>query len=103
MMLHLRLSVQQKSQSLNIANSEQSSQNPVVAIEGNNSLFIGKKEKNGQIKGLISNMWLTFYAQYNLSYLMFVQIKKTKSSSSREIFDINSHIHYIGVRDRTGK
>ena len=41
----------------------------VVAIRGQTTL-IGKK--NGQIKGLIRNMWLIFYTQYNLSYLMFV-------------------------------
>ena len=54
---------------INIAKSEQSSHTPVVAIRDHTTL-IGKK--TGQIKGLISNMWLIFYTQSNLSYLMFV-------------------------------
>ena len=32
-----------------------------------------ERKKNGQIKGLISNMWLIFNTHYNLSYQMFVQ------------------------------
>ena len=32
-----------------------------------------ERKKNGQIKGLISNMWpILFFTKYNLSYLMFV-------------------------------
>ena len=33
-----------------------------------------ERKKNGQIKGLILNMWLIFFiTHYNLSYQMFVQ------------------------------
>ena len=31
-----------------------------------------ERKKKGQIKGLISHMWLILFTQYNLSYLMFV-------------------------------
>ena len=35
-------------------------------------IFLSKKRKIGQIKGLISNMWLILYTQYNLSLPNFV-------------------------------
>ena len=35
-------------------------------------IIIGEKEKYEQIKGLISNMWLFFVAQYNSSLSSFV-------------------------------
>ena len=44
---------------------------PAVAITGHTNLN-GKKEKWTNKETLISNMWLNFYTQYNLSYLMFV-------------------------------
>ena len=49
-----------------------------------------ERKKNGQIKGLISHMWLI---QYNLSYLMFVpnfkilgQVVPEKSLTKISIF-----------------
>ena len=52
--------------------------------------------KNGQIKGLISNMWLVFVTQHNLSYPTFVpnliilsQVVAEKSLTE------DLHIHYI--------
>ena len=32
-----------------------------------------ERKKNGQIKGLLINMWLIFNTLYNLSYQIFVQ------------------------------
>ena len=33
---------------------------------------LAERKKNGQIKGLISHMWLILQYKYNLSYLVFV-------------------------------
>ena len=62
------LIAEQTGLSLNIAKSEQSSHTPC----GSHPNLIGKKEKWTNKETLISNMWLNFYTQYNLSYLMFV-------------------------------
>ena len=58
--------------------------------------FIGKK--NGQIKGLISHMWLILY--YNLSYLMFVpnfkilgQAVPEKSLTKKKLTDRQTDRH----------
>ena len=52
-----------------------------------------ERKKKGQIKGLISHMWLFFYTQYNLSNLMFVpnfknlgQVVPEKSLTKISIF-----------------
>ena len=74
---------------------------PAVAIRGHATL-IGKK--NGQIKGLISNMWLNYlYTVHLVISDVCTNFQNSKSSSFREIFDENFHIHYIGVRDRKKK
>ena len=58
------------------------------------------RKKNGQIKGLISHMWLILYhtIQPVISDVC-TKFQNPRSSSSREIFDENFNIHYLGVRD----
>ena len=65
--------------------------------------FIGKK--NGQIKELISNMWLIFNTIYNLSYQMLVQNFKVLCQvvPEKSLTKISIFITF-GVRDsKSGK
>ena len=60
-----------------------------------------ERKKNGQIKGLISHMWLIFLNTVQpVIPNVCTKFQNPRSSSSREIFDENFHIHYLGVRDR---
>ena len=59
-----------------------------------------ERKKNGQIKGLISHTWLILY--YTIQPVMpdvCTEFQNPRSSSSREIFNENFNIHYLGVRD----
>ena len=58
MMLQLKLLVSLKSQSLNIANSKQSLNNPGGSHQRLLHFYLLERKNNGQIKGLISNVWL---------------------------------------------
>ena len=68
--------------------------------------IVGKeKEKNGQIKEQISNMWLIFYKQYNLSLPNFVpnfkilsQVVPEKSLTEKKLTD-----RYTNIFFRKGK
>ena len=63
-----------------------------------------ERKKHGQIKGLISRIWLILY--YTVQPVIpdvCTKFQNPKSSSSREIFDENFHIHYLGVKDRKSK
>ena len=62
--------------------------------------FIGKK--NGQIKGLVSNMWLILYytTQLVLPYPTFVpNLKILSQVFAEKVLTKDVHMHYIGVRD----
>ena len=55
-----------------------------------------ERKKNGQIKGLISNIWLIFYCTLQLVISdVCTKFQSPMSRSSREIFDENFHIHYM--------
>ena len=50
---------------------------------------------------MISNMWLILLNIVEIvTNEVCTKFQNTRSSSSREIFDENFHIHYTGVRDR---
>ena len=60
-----------------------------------------ERKKNGQIKGLISHMWLILlYTVQPVIPDVCTKFQNPTSSSSCEIFDENFHIHYLGVTDR---
>ena len=60
-----------------------------------------ERKKNGQIKGLISHMWLILlYTVQPVIPDVCYKFQNARSSSSCEIFDENFHIHYYGVTDR---
>ena len=59
-----------------------------------------ERKKKGQIKGLISHMWLILsYTVQPVIPDVCTKFQNPRSSSSGEIFDENFHIHYLGVRD----
>ena len=61
---------------------------------------ISERKKNGQIKGLISRGGLILSYTLQLTLLIVcTKFHHPMSSSSREIFDRNFHIHYTGVTD----
>ena len=72
---------------------------PAVAIRGWN--LFGEKEKEkrkkkGQIKGLISHMWLILlYTVQPVIPDVCTKFQNPRSSSSWEIFDENFHIYYL--------
>ena len=50
--------------------------------------------------GTDNNMWLIFlYTVHFVIYDVCTKFQNSRSSSSGEIFDENSHMHYLGVRD----
>ena len=58
------------------------------------------EKKKGQIKGLISHMWLILlYTVQPVIPDVCTKFQNPRSSSPGEIFDENFHIHYLGVRD----
>ena len=60
-----------------------------------------ERKENGQIKRLISHMWLILlYTVQPVIPDVCTKFQNPRSSSSREIFDENFKIHYLGVRDR---
>ena len=60
-----------------------------------------ERKKNGQIKGLISHMWLILlYTVQPVIPDVCTKFQNPRSSCSREIFDKNFHFHYFGVTDR---
>ena len=59
-----------------------------------------ERKKNGQIKGLMSHMWLILYYTIQPVIPVCTKFQNPRSNSSREIFDENFNIHYLGVRDR---
>ena len=59
------------------------------------------RKKKGQIKGLISRMWLILlYTVQPVIPDVCTRFQNPRSSSSCEIFDENFHIHYFGVTDK---
>ena len=60
-----------------------------------------ERNKNGQIKGLNSHMWLILlYTVQPVMHDVCIKFQNPRSSSSCEIFDENFHIRFLGVRDR---
>ena len=58
-----------------------------------------ERKKKGQIKGLISHMWLILlYTVKPVIPDVCTKFQNPRSSSSWEIFDENFHIHYLGAR-----
>ena len=55
-----------------------------------------------QIKELISNMWLFFVTQYNLSLSSFVPNFRILSQvvAEKSLTEKNVHMYYIGVTER---
>ena len=79
--------------------SEQKSHTPCGSKQMPYHYNLLERKKNGQIKGLISNMWLILLYTVQLVIPDFcTKFQNPRSSSSLEIFDQNFHIHYIGVR-----
>ena len=59
-----------------------------------------ERKKKGQIKELISHMWLILlYTVQPVIPDVCTKFQNPRSSGSSEIFDENFHIHYLGVRD----
>ena len=79
----------------NIAKSEQSSHTPGGSHQ--RPYHLNWKEK--WMKGLISNIWLNFLYTVQLVISdVCTKFQNSRSNSSREIFDENFHMHYLGVR-----
>ena len=60
---------------------------------------IMERKKKGQIKGLISHWLILLYTVQPVIPDVCTKFQSPRSSSSREIFDENFHINYLGVRD----
>ena len=59
-----------------------------------------ERKKNGQIKELISHMWLILlYTAQHVILDVCTKFQNPRSSSSGEIFNENFHIHYLGVSE----
>ena len=62
---------------------------------------LSERRKNGQIKRLISHMWLILKNTVQpIIPDVCTKFQNPRSNSSREIFDENLNIHYFVVRDR---
>ena len=60
-----------------------------------------ERKKNGQIKGLLSHMWLILlYTVKPVIPDVCTKFPNPRSSSSCGIFDENFHIQYFGVTDQ---